>query len=71
MSNLLVGLIEEVLDMSWVSRLGSFNDTFITPIATITNTFIEKIKPQEAGPDGNQPEGSRDLLAVRRCPIFS
>jgi hypothetical protein len=42
MKDLLSGLIEEDLDMSWVSRLGAFNNTFITPVATITHTFIEK-----------------------------
>lgn len=43
MADLLVGLVEEELDMSWVSRLGAFNQTFIPPIATITNTFIERL----------------------------
>lgn len=41
--NMLEKIITEDIDLSWVSRLEKFNDEFITPIARITNTFIERV----------------------------
>lgn len=40
---MLKNIITEDIDLSWVSRLQKFNEEFISPIARITNTFIEKL----------------------------
>lgn len=40
---MLKNIITEDVDLSWVSRLQKFNEEFISPIARITNTFIEKL----------------------------
>lgn len=40
---MLKNIITEDVDLSWVLRLEKFNEEFISPIARITNTFIEKL----------------------------
>ncbi|RPA88989.1 hypothetical protein L873DRAFT_1723776 [Choiromyces venosus 120613-1] len=40
--DLLEKVIEKEFDMSWAQRLCKFNEQFITPIARITGTYIEK-----------------------------
>lgn len=40
--DLLKEVKENEFDMSWAQRLCQFNEQFITPIARITGTYIEK-----------------------------
>jgi len=40
--DLLSGVTVEDFDISWAQRLCRFNEQFITPIARITGTYIEK-----------------------------
>lgn len=49
MKAMLGGIVTEDIDLSWMSRLEAFNEAFITPIARITNTFIERVDENTVG----------------------
>lgn len=43
MDEMLKTIITEDIDLSWTSRYGNFTEDYVTPIARLTNTFIEKV----------------------------
>lgn len=67
MDEMLKMIITEDIDLSWTSKYGSFAEDYVTPIARLTHTFIEKvdettIRVMALGPERQAIDDARRLL---------
>ncbi|KAL7275427.1 Protein that coordinates expression of mitochondrially-encoded proteins [Rhizina undulata] len=63
--------LEEDIDLTGVSRLGGFDEKFITPIARITGTFIERVSENSLRMSSLGPERRENLDDARRLLFTS